>query len=285
MTFHPLVSIIMNCHNSDKYLKEAIDSVYNQSYTSWEIIFWNNKSTDNSKNIALSYDNKIQYFESESFLNLGDARNKACKKARGKYIAFLDCDDYWLHDKLEKQVKLFEDSKDMLGLVYGRTIYYSEFKKKQVKRHQPTLDGHLFDKLMNNNFISFASAIILKEKYFEIGGFPTHLKHSTDFWIFLKLAKKYPFKAIKVDCCVHRLHENNLTKKYYITGVQEGIEVLRTFPPSRKIDIAIKRMLGRICFRYIIQGKLIQFMILLIKKKLLFVMLQMILEKFLKSAI
>mgnify|MGYP001252000542 CR=1 FL=1 len=127
--------------------------------------------------------------------------------------------------------------------------------------------------------------LILKEKYFEIGGFPTHLKHSTDFWIFLKLAKKYPFKTIKVDCCIHRLHENNLTNDYYVTGVQEGIEVLKTFPSNKKIDIAIKRMFGRICFKYIIQGKIFQFIFLLIKKKLLFIMLQMILERFRKPVI
>ncbi len=284
MNSKPLVSIIMNCYNSDKYLKDAIDSVYKQTYTSWEIIFWNNKSTDNSKNIALSYDEKIRYFESDSFLNLGNARCKACKKARGKYLAFLDCDDLWLHDKLERQVELFENSKETIGLVYGKTIYYSEFKKKKLKRYQPTLDGYLFDKLINNNFVSFASAIILKDKYFEIGGFPTHLKHSTDYWIFLKLAKKYPFKAIKVDCCVHRLHQNNLTNEHYITGVKESIEVLRTFPSSKKIDIAIKRNFGRICFRYIVQGKLLQFLLLLMKKKLIIVMFKMLLEKYWKPA-
>ena len=285
MKERPLVSILMNCYNSDHFLKEAIDSIYNQTYKNWEIIFWNNMSTDNSKDIALSYDKKLKYYDSEKFMSLGEARKKACEKANGKYIAFLDCDDVWLHDKLDRQVELFENSLETLGLVYGKTIYYSEFKKKKVKKYQPILDGYVFDKLINYNFVSFASAIILKEKYFEIGGFPTHLKHSTDFWIFLKLAKKYPFKTIKVDCCIHRLHENNLTNDYYVTGVQEGIEVLKTFPSNKKIDIAIKRMFGRICFKYIIQGKIFQFIFLLIKKKLLFIMLQMILERFRKPVI
>ena len=86
----PIVSVIMNCYNSARYLREAIDSVYAQTYKKWEIIFWDNASTDNSAAIARSYDDKLKYFKSEANVPLGKARNWAIEKAQGKYVAFLD---------------------------------------------------------------------------------------------------------------------------------------------------------------------------------------------------
>ena len=95
----PLVSIIMNCYNSDRFLNEAIDSVYSQTYQNWEIIFWDNASTDTSAIIAKSYDERVKYHFESKTTSLGKARNLAVKKASGKYIAFLDCDDLWLPQK------------------------------------------------------------------------------------------------------------------------------------------------------------------------------------------
>ena len=97
----PLVSVIMNCYNSDSYLKEAIDSIYAQTYSNWEIIFWDNASTDKSSDIAKSYDNKVKYYKAESTTSLGEARFLAVEKSIGEYLAFLDCDDYWLPEKLK----------------------------------------------------------------------------------------------------------------------------------------------------------------------------------------
>ena len=100
-----LVSVIMNCFNGEKYLKEAIDSVLNQTYSNWEIILWDNQSTDNSEGIVKSFnDNRIKYFYSEEFTILGEARNRALSKAQGEFIAILDCDDLWYPTKLEKQL-------------------------------------------------------------------------------------------------------------------------------------------------------------------------------------
>ena len=68
----PLVSIAMNCYNSDEYLQEAIDSVYAQSYSNWEIIFWDNASTDGSVNIVKSYDGRIKYYLVPKITPLGE---------------------------------------------------------------------------------------------------------------------------------------------------------------------------------------------------------------------
>ena len=95
----PLVSVIMNCYNGDRFLRQAIDSVYCQTYDNWEIIFWDNASTDSSAKIARSYDDKIRYFLATKNTPLGEARNLALNKASGKYVAFLDCDDLYFPNK------------------------------------------------------------------------------------------------------------------------------------------------------------------------------------------
>ena len=97
---NPLVSIIMNCHNGEKYLKESLNSIVNQTYKNWELIFFDNNSNDNSKKILSSYENdqRIKYFKSIEFLKLYDARNKAIEQAKGEYITFIDTDDLWINE-------------------------------------------------------------------------------------------------------------------------------------------------------------------------------------------
>src|SRR4051812_42401163 len=95
------VSIVMNCRNSEQHLREAIDSVVVQTYKNWEIIFYDNLSTDSSPEIAKSYGKKLRYIRGEKSMSLGEARNEALKHANGDLITFLDCDDLWSPDKLE----------------------------------------------------------------------------------------------------------------------------------------------------------------------------------------
>ena len=115
----PLVSVIMNCFNGEKYLRGAIDSVISQTYKNWEIIFWDNQSNDKSAKIFKDYkDDRLKYYCADSHIEiLYRARNYALKKANGEFIAFLDVDDWWLPEKLEKQIPLFNDPD--VGLVYG----------------------------------------------------------------------------------------------------------------------------------------------------------------------
>ena len=104
----PLVSIVMNCFNGQIYLKTALDSVLAQTYQNWELIFWDNQSVDKSVEIFKSYkDKRFKFFSSSKHTILYESRNNAIQKANGDLIAFLDTDDYWLSEKLEKQVKLF----------------------------------------------------------------------------------------------------------------------------------------------------------------------------------
>ena len=111
---NPLVSIIMNCHNGEKFLRQSIKSVLHQSYKNWELIFYDNCSSDNSKQIIKNFkDKRIKYLHSKIFLNLYHARNKAIQNTKGKYITFLDTDDWWEKNKLKKQIDFVKKIKDV----------------------------------------------------------------------------------------------------------------------------------------------------------------------------
>ena len=107
-----LVSIIINCKNGRSFLKKSISSVILQTYKNWEIIFFDNCSSDSSILIAKSFkDKRIKIFKANKSLKLYDARNQAIKYAKGKYITFLDTDDFWGRRKLTTQINFLNKKK------------------------------------------------------------------------------------------------------------------------------------------------------------------------------
>lgn len=107
-----LVSIIMPSYNTGKYIAASIESILNQTYNNWELIIVDDCSTDNSHEIIKEFaikDNRIRYLKNEKNSGAAVSRNRALREAKGKWIAFLDSDDLWAKDKLEKQIKFMKD--------------------------------------------------------------------------------------------------------------------------------------------------------------------------------
>lgn len=156
----PAVSIIMNCLNGAEELPDALASVRAQTFRDWEIIFWDNGSTDASPEIARAFGPGLRYFRGDSTVPLGAARNLALARARGDYIAFLDCDDLWRPAKLELQVAAFARNA-RVGLVCtdteivdGRRVLSRVFAQSAPAR------GMAFAALMARQWISMSSAMI-----------------------------------------------------------------------------------------------------------------------------
>ena len=122
MKSNNLVSIIMTCYNGEYFLDKAVKSIINQTYSNWELIFYNNFSNDRSLEIIQNFQEpRIKCFNSDKLLNLGQVRKKAIEACNGEYICFLDVDDYWVDNKIEKQILKFKENK-YIDLVY--TNYY-----------------------------------------------------------------------------------------------------------------------------------------------------------------
>lgn len=268
----PLVSIIINCYNGEKYLAEAINSIYAQTYKNWEIIFWDNGSIDRSAKIAKSYDNKLKYYYSNSTTTLSYARSQAVKKTNGIYLSFLDCDDLWHHDKLEKQVNIFLKD-NSLAVVYGLTeIIYNDNKKnlnhsdkKIIPKSNKLFEGQVFDKLILEDFIPFPSVLIDKSKLLEFGDFPTSYNHSIDYWIFLNLAKKYKIKALKQICCKYRIHQGNLSNTQHVLCASENIKIIKSFLPDSEAQSSLKFHYITLAVAFLKEKKIIKAFLIVLK--------------------
>jgi len=208
----PVVSIIMNCYNSDRFLKEAIDSVYAQNFQAWEIIFWDNASTDSSAEIAKSYDDRVKYYLANETTPLGEARNLALKKAVGKYIAFLDCDDLYLPQKLDQQVILMEQGDYALSYSSVITIDEQGMELRRIPVSNST--GNLFGMLLNHYEINMQSVIIRHEVLInERLGFDSSMKYCPDYNLFMELALRYRFGVINDFLVKYRIVDNSLSRK------------------------------------------------------------------------
>jgi glycosyltransferase involved in cell wall biosynthesis len=161
----PIVSINLCCYNSERYLRETLQSIIEQTYKNWELIIINDGSSDSTESIVYEYKNKgypiiYQYQDNKG---LGASRNEALKLSHGKYIAFIDHDDIWLPEKLEKQIPLFEKN-HKYGIVICDTIFFNDngdIKQLYGKKKPPT--GYVFKQLLTHYFISLETVVIQRE--------------------------------------------------------------------------------------------------------------------------
>ena len=209
-----LVSIILNCFNGEAYLHEAINSIKLQTYKNWELIFWDNQSTDRSKKILNSFKlDKLKYFYSEKHTSLYEARNLAEKKCEGEYIAFIDADDTWEKNKLEKQIKLFENK--LVGVVYGNLwIYNEKSKKRKIFSKDKLIKGIIDKKILSNYKIGIITSMIRKDLLIDNKiYFDKKYNHIGDFDLFIKLSRICEFDAVQAPVATYRIHGNNLSLK------------------------------------------------------------------------
>lgn len=250
----PLVSIIMNCYNSAKYLREAIDSVFAQTYSNWEIIFWDNHSKDESAEVFKSYsDSRLRYFLAYEHTKLGKARNLAVQQAKGEWVGFLDCDDVWLPEKLEKQVAIIIDESREVGLVYGQMLVLdqnyepsSKWSVRMRKSSKKTLlkilpEGRIFEKLLMLNFIPLLTAIVKRELYFDVGGLSEHFEMSEDYELFVKVAAVRKVRAVQSVIALYRIHQSNYSILNLEKGFQESIEIVGRYLPNPAAAYGLRR--------------------------------------------
>jgi len=216
----PLVSILMNCFNGERYLREAIDSIISQTYQNWEIVFWDNASTDNSAGIVKSYDERIKYYLAPETTPLGEARNLALKKASGQYIAFLDCDDIYLPDKLEQQVGLMQ-SKGYV-MCYGSVAIIDENGKLIKKDIVKNKSGNVFSSLLIRYEINMQTVMLKKD--FVVSNqlsFNIDMSYCPDHNLFMTIASKADVGVITAIVAKYRIVSNSLSKKTIDIAPQE----------------------------------------------------------------
>ena len=213
--YQPLVSIIVNCYNGQSFLKECLESVKLQTYTNWEIIFWDNQSDDKSSKIFKSYnDERFKYFYAQQHTSLYKARNLAIKEASGELIAFIDVDDLWEKEKLTLQVAAFENSK--IDLVYSNLWLMKQNPKNKKKFIQKKLpSGFIYSNLIDEYNVGIITAIFRKSIIKSLPKiFDERFSIIGDFDFFLHLSKKHYFHYIETPLAYYRIHDKNLSSLF-----------------------------------------------------------------------
>jgi glycosyltransferase involved in cell wall biosynthesis len=249
----PLISVIINCYDGEKYLSETIKSVLSQSYNNWEIIFWDNQSTDNSVKVVSGFsDDRIQCYYAPEHTKLGKARNLAIEKTTGDWCAFLDSDDVWLPDKLQKQVDIIVSNNNELGLVYGQMLVHnqvngnsSEWSDSMIKYSDKTMlkslpEGDIFEQLLKINFIPLLTAIFRRELFYKIGGISEQLEIAEDYDLFLKLSHITRVRAVQAVVALYRVHENNISIGKQEQDFSETMVIVNRYLPAKSAVNALK---------------------------------------------
>ena len=173
----PPVTVIINLYNGEATLAEAIDSVVAQTFADWELLVWDDCSTDGgADNCATVYDARIRYVGSDTRFLLGRHDRRRSMLAQGEWIAFLDQDDLWLPDKLERQLALAREKPDA-ALIYGRTVRFypngSERDYDQAHEYALLPEGDIFPSLFTDScYIAMSSAMFRRAAVEAIGGIP-----------------------------------------------------------------------------------------------------------------
>jgi glycosyltransferase involved in cell wall biosynthesis len=231
------VSIVMNCYNGEKYLQEALSSIISQTYQNWELIFYDNQSTDQSKKIFESFkDRRFFYHYAEKHTKLFKARNKALKVTTGDLIAFLDVDDYWSETKLEKQCDKFKDNEN-LDFVFSKYSIVDEFSHKIKTKQKDDLNKKSIEELIINYQVGLSTVMFRKNLMQRINFlFDENYNIIGDFDAFANLIEKVNFLYMDQELSFYRWHNSNLSTLNHSQEINE----LENWIKKRKNEVSKK---------------------------------------------
>ena len=224
MSNQPLVSVIIIFLNAEKFLQEAIDSVFAQSYQNFELLLVDDGSTDGSTKIAKSYidkySNQVRYLEHKNHQNCGISatRNLGVRSAEGEYIAFLDADDVWLPQTLEEQLITLESHPDV-AMVYGGLQYWYSWTGREKDRRRdfirypaishntPIQPPKLFPVILETGLAPLQSTMFRKCIFEKIGGYEDAFRGLYDDQVFfIKLSLNFTVLAVDKYWFLYRQH-------------------------------------------------------------------------------
>ena len=230
-----LISIITPTYNCGKFIGETIESVINQTYENWEMIIVDDCSKDNTKDIVNKYvqnDDRIKYYLLEKNSGAAIARTKAMELANGNYMAFLDSDDLWVEDKLEKQLKFMKENNfNFVCTEYEQIDEQSNPLGKIIKvRDKANYNRVLLDCPVGNSTVMYNVKAIGK---FQV----PNIRKRNDDALWLKMLKKEEYiHGMKEVLMKYRIRENSISSNkldlvkyhWYLYREIENLSVIRS---------------------------------------------------------
>lgn len=240
----PLVSIIMPCYNAERYVAQSIESVLAQTYRNWELLITDDGSTDKSVEVVSKYctkDDRINILVPDEHQGIARTRNMSIARARGKFVAFLDNDDLWKPEKLEKQINFMLENKVGFSYTSYELIDQDGITKNKVIHTQGIVD---YNKYLRNTIIGCGTVMINRDI---VGHFSMPINDtSDDMAAWLSILRK-GFKAYPLD---------EVLQQYRVTGksassnkFKASRDVWRVYRKNEKLSL-VKSIFCFTCYAF-----------------------------------
>jgi len=225
---NPLVSIIIPTYNHADYLKKAINSIKNQTYTHVELIIMDDGSTDHTKDVVSEYDDILYIYQENE--GLSAARNNAIPHSKGDYLLFLDADDWLFPESLNIHISYFLQDPE-LYFVSGShmKVFVDESKFFQNGAFDISEDNFL--SILQHHYISHPAAVLFSRKTFDLYRFDDNFKSCQDYDIYLTIARNHKILHHSNLVSAYRLHSTNMSSNhaYMLEEILQVMEKHRAF--------------------------------------------------------
>lgn len=210
-----MISIIMPTYGrTAEIVLRAVDSIIKQTYVDWELYVVDDNKENNLYSEAIKNaledlkDTRIHYLRMEKNSGACAARNKGIQESKGEYVAFLDDDDEWLPERLEKQLPGLED--DNVGFTYCGVWILNEMTGKKKSSLIQFKHGNVYYDLLKGNFMGGVSNFIIKRSAMDkCGAFRVDMPSSQDYELWIRLSKQYDVSSIAENLTVLHVHEGD----------------------------------------------------------------------------
>lgn len=248
----PPVSILIICFNHERFIEEAIRSVFRQTYKNIELVVVDNNSTDNSREVIerLQDEYRFRFIEQE---NIGVPRtlNKFVPLLKGKYIAFFSGDDFMPPYRIKTQVD-FMEANPQYAMCYGRTIFVDENGNELYRnRNKLFRSGYIFEDLITFKFYLPAPTFFFRKEVFEkVGLYDEKLKFIEDQYMSFKIAQHFQIGFIDKYLAFQRKHSHNLTDTVdFSEQIKEEFLIFQNYKSLKNYNRLLTRLyLHFFCF-------------------------------------
>lgn len=243
----PKVSVVIPTYNRSALLEKSVRSVLDQTYKNYEILVIDNSSQDNTAQMLASLnDERIKSYQINNRGIIARSRNLGLQKALGAYIAFLDDDDLWEKDKLEKQVAYMK-SHPHCGLVYTSIQVIDENNKRGelIRNTRKTKEGKVFRELIKGNFISQLTVLMRREVLDSVGYLDedASIKSLEDYEYWLRISLKHVVGYIDEPLGLYRVHSSGVSKNHNSYRINQFVlERLLKDPDTENKDVIKERI-------------------------------------------
>jgi len=228
MEYKTQISVIITTHNRATLLVNAINSILNQTFKDFEMLIVDDASKDNTEEVVKTFiDDRIRYIKilPEDSNGGNYARNIGIKEAKGKFISFLDDDDEWLPEKLEKQLEVFEKD-EKIGLVYTGFIYIYDNKWQKICLAYPKRGNLSKDILIRNYFGPLSILMAKKKKLEEAGLFDIEMPAWQDYDMYIRLCQICEIDFVREPLLKYNFRTNIKRISHHLEKYEKAIALI-----------------------------------------------------------